>query len=133
MIEIQLYDVSDPDELEKYYQLINRRISEYKKDCDTYQQLLTAYLKANRSLNKINGVRYLFSSTAGTNGDWLASARNKDKDKEESIVQAYISQFTDTKALDATCESLRRFIDISRQPAEILLVDGTYYTNIPND
>lgn len=153
LLEVQMKNLTDPDELAAFREQINRRVDQYKADQAEAERSMAAYLDKARVLNDrsvlqwaVSGVAALVESLAlqrhgaakGTGStafslvDGLFSDRQKARKAE--IVNQSRSEFAalgDTELLDSPAASIDLFIEAVGREIEYVKIGDEYFTNLP--
>lgn len=149
--EVQLRNVTDPNELRKYQEQIERRIEQFKQDYDTGYKAITDYLDKTHALNDRSilqwiasaaGAAAMASSKSGIAAnigerafsfvDGLLSDRQKRR-KEELVAQINdcFESLKDAIALEAPSSAINLYIETVGQEIEFIRIGEEYYTNLP--
>lgn len=150
MLEIQLQNVVDPDELEKYRSEIDTWIQIFQNDVSKCADDLSKYLNENKSLNKRSILQYISTAGGAVGGaalnlspdantslvksiDEFFNGRRKKK-KEECVLLAdnYLNQISDMDNVEAPARTLSHYIEIMENEIELVRIGQEYYTNIPD-
>lgn len=149
MLEIQLQNVVDPDELEKYRSEIDTWIQIFQNDVSKCADDLSKYLNENKSLNKRSVLQYISTIGGTAGGAWLkiplhvnnSLAKSIDeffdgrrkKKKEECVLLAdnYLNQISDMDNVEAPARTLSHYIEIMENEIDLVRIGQDYYTNIP--
>lgn len=150
MLEIQLQNVVNPDELEKYRNDIDTWIKLFQNDVSKCADDLSNYLNENKSLNKRSVLQYISAVGGAAGGAWLKLPlsvntslaksidvffeRRRKKKKEECVLLAedYLSQISDMDNVEAPARTLSHYIEIMENEIELIRVGQDYYTNVPD-
>lgn len=152
LLEVQLRNVTDPNELQKYREQIERRIDQFKRDYDAGYKAITDYLDKTHALNHRSIPQWIVSGAAagaamvtGKSGsaansgdkaftfvDGLFSDRQKRR-KEEMATQINerFEQIKDTIALESPSSAIKFYIETVGQEIEFIKIGEEYYTNLP--
>ena len=153
MLELRIKNVMDPDQMAMYRQEISECIEQYKADYLAGKQSCRVYLDHSRVLNKRSAVQNvatvatfaaeaLVSPVTKITGKTIITRNVNDsfesqrtKRKEHSIKAAdelfgYIGSIDE---LDSPINTIDNFIEVLKNPIEIVCVNGDYYTNLPYD
>ena len=150
VLEIQLQNIVNPDELEKYRYDIDTWIRVFQSDVSKCADDLSKYLNENKSLNKRSILQYISTAGGAVGGaalnlspdantslvksiDEFFNGRRKKK-KEECVLLAnnYLSQISDMDNVEAPARTLSHYIEIMENEIELVRIGQDYYTNIPD-
>ncbi|MBQ2833979.1 MAG: hypothetical protein IJE71_05155 [Clostridia bacterium] len=153
LFEIQLRNVTDPGELLKYREQIERRITQFKQDYDTGYAATLDYMDKTHALNDRSlmqwiasgatvGAAALASGKAGIIAniggkafsfvDGLFSDRQKRKKEELSDqVNNCFEPLKDTLSLESPSSAINFYIETVGKEIEFIKIGEEYYTNLP--
>lgn len=153
LLEVQMRNITDPDELAVFREQINRRVDQYKADQAEAERRMAAYLDMARVLNGRSVLQWAASGLAGL-AETLAAQRHgaakgigstafslvnglfsdRQKARKAEIVNQSHSEFAalgDTALLDSPDASIDLFIEAVGREIEYVKIGDEYYTNLP--
>lgn len=151
LLEIQLNDIDAVEELVAYKKQIENRVTEYRESLTEAKAVIEQYIDKSHVLNDRSWLQNI--ATAGTAAasaflggiagllggiklsgkvdELFTDDRKKRKASHVDQANAYLDPVSDEGILEAPLETIRRMIQVCEEGAEIVLIDGTWYTNLP--
>lgn len=153
LLEVQLRNMTDPEELRIYREQIDRRVNQFKQDYAKSHAAVHEYLGKAHALNDRNIPQWIASITAGW-ASTLASVKicpaanlgekvysivdelfsdHREQQKEKISAQASecFALSGDTFALESPATAIDLYIEAVGNEIEFVRIDGEYYTNLP--
>lgn len=123
LLEVQFRNVTDPEELRKYREQIDRRVNQFKQDyknsrAKIYEYLIEAHISNDESI--VQRIRSIPSAH-----------RKRQKKKIYAQVNESFSQLGDALALESPATAINFYINAVGKEIEFVWIDGEYYTNLP--
>ena len=151
LLEVQMRNVTDPDELTTFRTQINKRVDQYKTDREETERTIEKYLDQTHVLNDRSALQWITSSLAAvlptSVGGLFGVAKapkifslvdglftDHQKAQKTEILQKSRSEFAplrDTTLLDSPASSINRYIDTVGREIEYVKIGEEYYTNLP--
>lgn len=151
LLEVQLRNITDPDELSAYRTQINARVEQFKDDRSSCEQALQDYLDKNHTLNGRSVWQNI--ATVGTTAvsvalgvklrifpslhlasevDGLFKNHQKQKKAERvTLAKQYMDELSDVALLESPIHTITAYIDSVGKEIELVKIGDDYYTNIP--
>lgn len=153
LLEVQLRNITDPDELHVYREQIDRRVAQFKDDFAAAQNAVHDYLEKTHALNNRSIVQWIASGAAGvfsamaTGGIGLfanvggkafefvdglfSDHRKQQKQKIELQVHDCFEPLRDTVSLESPASSINLYIETVGREIEFVKIGDDVYTNLP--
>lgn len=151
LLEVQMRNITDPDELTMFRTQINKRVDQYKTDQGEAERTIAKYLDQTHVLNDRSALQWITSSLAAGISSFaggLFGAVNAprifslvdglftdhQKAQKAEISQKSFSEFAplkDTVLLDSPASSIDRYINTVGREIEYVKIGEDYYTNLP--
>lgn len=151
LLEIQLNDVDATEELVAYKKQIEKRVAEYRESLEAARSVIEKYLDESHVLNDrsllqniatagtavastfLGGIMGLIGGIKLSNkvDEWFSDDQKRRKASHIDLANAYLASVSDEGVLEAPLETIGRMIQVSEEGVEIVLIDGTWYTNLP--
>ena len=153
LLEVQLRNMTDPEELRVYREQIDRRVNQFNQDYEMSYAALREYLEKTHALNDKGIAQWIASGAAdlastltgrgidlsphlggkilGFVDDLFSDHRKQQKEKISEQVNRRIASLEDTLTLESPAAAINLYIDSVGKEIEFVRIGGEYYTNLP--
>lgn len=153
LLEVQMRNITDPDELTIFREQINKRVDQYKTDQEKAERSIAAYLDKTHVLNDRSVLQWITSGLAGIASaaatgwfgvfsgtgakvfTWVdALFKDHQKTQKTEITNQSHSDFAplkETALLDSPASTIDLFINTVGREIEYVKIGNDYYTNLP--
>lgn len=152
LLEIQLSNISDPEELSVIERQIESRVSSFRSSLAKSKEAIINYLNTSHVLNErtwrqnVTAAGTVVASGLLLGGipGWMAGItlsteidkmfhddQRKRKASHVENASNYLDPISDESILEAPLETIRKMIKIRNEGADIVMINGEWYTNLP--